>query len=417
MGQKWPGRRVGQIFLPGSPANWNKRPKNRNRRFSFLKNPFVPKKRGFEEMKPRTGERKPKKHRVSQPLPGNFSIKKIMSFSISDRSKNGLEHAAFWLFMFFFVFDYHFLEDNWAQAAGAALLEILTYFVVIYLNLGLLIPVFLKKKRLVLYVLSLAAVVAGYVFLMRATGWENEFYDIGGWRNVFSMVLNTSLFLLISSLYWFFKQGQIERERLFVLKNEKLEAELNFLKAQISPHFVFNTLNNIYALALQKHENAAPMVAKLSGLLRHILYEGNRREVLLRKELDVLKQYIELNLLRKPRSENVDFYVEGNPNGWQIAPMLLINFVENAFKHSNLDHDEKAWIKINTAIGEAGELIFSMENSISPTVFQNEPGGIGLKNARRQLELNYPENHFLGIKNEGGVFQIQLKLQLKKTSP
>ena len=156
------------------------------------------------------------------------------------------------------------------------------------------------------------------------------------------------------------------------------------------------------------------MVAKLSSLLRHILYESNQADVLLKKELYTLKQYIELNLLRNPHSQNVDLYVEGDPNSWRIAPMLLINFVENAFKHSDLNYDEKAWIKIIATIGEVGELHFSLENSVSQTTFQTESGGIGLQNVRHQLELNYPRNHVLSIQNEGGIFQIQLKLQLKK---
>lgn len=316
--------------------------------------------------------------------------------------------------MFLFVFDYHFLENNWAEAIGHTLLEVLTYAALIYLNLGGLIPAFLEKRKPFWYAASLAAVVVGYVFLMRFTGLENQFYQLGGWRNVFSMVLNTSLFLLISLLFWFFRQWQLERERHFILQNEKLEAELNFLRTQISPHFVFNTLNNIYALVLQKHENAGPMVAKLSALLRHILYEGNQGQVLLSKELDTLKQYVELHLLRKPRSQNVDFFVEGNPNGWRIAPMLLLNFVENAFKHSQIDQNELAWIKIHGDIGEAGELHFSTENNIGLAPPGSEPGGIGLQNVRRQLELNYPESHALSVENEGGIFRIQLRVQLKK---
>lgn len=337
-----------------------------------------------------------------------------MSPSFSTLRIQLLEHAAFWLFIFLFVFDYHFLENNWAEAIGTTLLEVMTYCALVYLNLLGLIPVFLKKKWVFWYLVSLAMVVAGYVFLMRATGWEHQFYEIGGWRNVFSMLLNTSLFLLISSLYWYFKQWQVERERYFVLKNEKLEAELNFLRTQISPHFVFNTLNNIYTLALQKHDNTAPMVAKLSALLRHILYEGSQRQILLKKEIETLKQYIELQLLRKPRSQNVDFFVEGNLNGWLIAPMLLINFVENAFKHSQVDHDENAWIKVYCDIMEGGKLHFSTENNTVSTAVSSLSSGIGLQNAQRQLELDYPESHLLSLQNEGGVFRVQLTIQLKK---
>jgi LytS/YehU family sensor histidine kinase len=118
--------------------------------------------------------------------------------------------------------------------------------------------------------------------------------------------------------------------------------------------------------------------------------------------------------LRKPRSKNLDFYAEGSPNSWKIAPMLLINFVENAFKHSNLDTDEAAWIKIESDINNDGQLVFSIENSTSPSSSLAEVGGIGLQNVRRQLELNYPNDHSLTIKKESDVFYLQLKLQLKK---
>lgn len=316
--------------------------------------------------------------------------------------------------MFLFVFDYHFLENNWTQAIGSTLLELLTYAVIVYLNLHLLIPFFLKKKRATLYLSGMAAVVAGYVVLMRLTGLEDYFYEQGGWRNVFSLVLNTSLFLLISTLYWHFKQGQAARERQLVLRSEKLEAELKFLRIQISPHFIFNTLNNIYSLSLEGHENAAPMVAKLSAILRYVLYEGAGSLVLLKKETEALRQYVDLYLLKKTRSRNVDFYTEGNLNGWQIAPMLLVNIVENALKHSNLEQNPDAWVKIQADISTEGMLRFSAENSVSPNAPVNEAGGIGLANLRRQLEINYPENHVLEIKNEDKTFGVTLRLNLKK---
>lgn len=287
-----------------------------------------------------------------------------MTLRLPVRRFKFIEQAVFWLFIFFFVFDYHFIDDNWGEAILNTLTELLTYAVVIYINLLLLIPLLLKKNYLILYLISIAGVIAGYVFLMRFTGWEQYLYELEGWRNVFSMVLNTSLFMLISSLYWYSKQWQIEREQHLMAQNEKLQAELSFLRSQISPHFIFNTLNNIYTLALQKHENTAPMVAKLATFLRYLLYEGSRGRISLQKEAATLKQYIELQLLRKPRSQNVDFYVDGNMNGWLIAPMLLINFVENAFKFSHIDTDEHAWIKMNLQISETGGLIFEIENSI-----------------------------------------------------
>ncbi len=325
-----------------------------------------------------------------------------------------LEHAAFWLFMWLFVFDYHFVENNWGQAILATGMEVFTYAVIVYLNLLLLIPLLLKRKHALLYIASIVSTVAVYVLLLRISGLEKYFYDFEGWRNVFSMVINTSLFLLISFLYWYFKQWRLEHEQQLAWKNEKLEAELNFLRSQISPHFIFNTLNNIYTLALRKDDSTAPMVAKLSTLLRYVLYEGGEWQIFLKKETETLRQYIELQLLRKPISNNVDFYTEGNPAEWKIAPMLLINFVENAFKHSRIDHDEDSWIKIHSNINSEGKLSFSSENSAADTIITDDQGGIGLQNVRRQLELFYPRCHTLTVKHENGIFSVQLNLQLRK---
>jgi LytS/YehU family sensor histidine kinase len=335
--------------------------------------------------------------------------------NIKTNIRSWKEHAAFWLFIFLFVFDYHFLENNWLEAIGNTLLELLTYAVVIYLNLLFLIPNLLENRRQGWYLAAMAAVVVAYILLMRLTGWESHFYEIGGWRNVFSMALNTSLFLLISTLYWFFKRGQAEREQQLVLRSEKLEAELKFLRTQISPHFIFNTLNNVYSLALDRHENAAPMVAKLSGILRYVLYEGAGGQVFLKKEMEVLRQYVELFLLKKARSQNVDFFVEGNPNAWQIAPMLLLNIVENALKHSHLEQDESAWVKIHAEILEDGSLVFSAANSTAAGSPPGDAGGVGLPNLRRHLEINYPASHSLELKNEGQVFSVVLRINLKKS--
>ena len=327
--------------------------------------------------------------------------------------KTFLEHGLFWLFMFLFVFDYHFIEDNWGEASLKTLLELLSYAVIVYINLLLLIPFILKKGKIFLYIFSIILTIIFYIFILHTTNWEGIFYDKTTWRNIFSMVLNSALFFIISSLYWFFQQWQVEREQKIILRSEKLEAELNFLRTQISPHFIFNVLNNIYTLILQNHENAAPMVAKLSTILRYVLYEGSEGEILLHKEIDILKEYIDLNLLKKTRSNNVDFYSEGNLNEWKIAPMLLVNFIENAFKHSNIDNDENAWMKISCEINDENNFDFVAENSVSE---QNKSdfSGIGLQNVQRQLELHYPNRHTITFKKDSETFSVQLKLQLTK---
>ncbi len=122
-----------------------------------------------------------------------------------------LEHGLFWLFMFLFVFDYHFIEDNLGEACLRTLLELLSYAVIVYINLLILIPFILKKGKIFWYMLSIFLTIVSYVFILHITNWESIFYDKATWRNVFSMVLNSSLFFIISSLYWSFQQWQVER--------------------------------------------------------------------------------------------------------------------------------------------------------------------------------------------------------------
>jgi sensor histidine kinase YesM len=304
------------------------------------------------------------------------------------------------------------VEENYLEAILKTSLEVLTYCAIVYINLFVIIANTLEKRKNFLFLICVMIVVLVYVLFIKTTGLEKELYELGEWRNTLSMILNTSLFILISTLYWHFKKGQVERERNLQLKSEKLEAELRFLRAQISPHFLFNSLNNIYSLALQKHDDTAPMVAKLSELLRHILYEGEGGRVRLSSELDMLQQYTALHLLRKPKSKNIDFYIEGKAEGWVIAPNLLITLVENAFKHSNIHEDENAWIKMDTDMdADTGWFTFRTQNSIGSTSIK---GGIGIQNVQQQLELMYKGGYHLNFKDENEIYEVELQILLKK---
>ena len=332
-----------------------------------------------------------------------------MSLSTTKRALS--EHFVFWLFIYFFVFDYY-LENNWWEAIFRTFLEIGTYMCIVYLHLLVLIP-FLAQKKYVFYLLGILSTIIAYIGLLHWTGFELLFYEHTGWRNIFSMVLNISLFLLISLLYWYFKERQLERERYFLLENEKLATELNFLRSQISPHFLFNSLNNIYSLAIQEHPNTAPMVAKLSIILRYILYEGAQNRVPLSREIQILREFCDMQLLKKPLSENVDFYIEGRFDDWKIAPTLLMTFIENAFKHSHLENDATAWIRIHIEINQLGEFYFCLENSLPAAPQSTEKGGIGLQNVERQVALNYP-NAKLIIEKHIEYFSVNLNITLSK---
>lgn len=329
----------------------------------------------------------------------------------------GIDQIILWLFMFLFVIDYH-LQDDLLGALFYTSLEVCSYAVVFYTNYLLLIPAFLKRNKKVLYGISLVFLYVVYILGIRYSSLEESLYEQAAWRNNLSMFLNTSLFLLISILYFYYQEWQLEKERQMELENEKLVAELKFLKTQISPHFIFNTLNNIYSLTLQKHENAAPMVAKLSKIMRYILYDCSENKVALEKEVDNIQNYINLHLLRMPESDNIDFYTEGNFAGLNIAPLLLINFVENCFKHSDINENKDAWIRISCIVEEDKSLNFCSENSYQKSIKKsiknngNKVGGIGLENIKRQLELNYKNKHELTITENDGIYKVDLNIEL-----
>ena len=196
-------------------------------------------------------------------------------------------------------------------------------------------------------------------------------------------------------------------------KAERAEAELRLLKSQISPHFLFNTLNNIYGLAYLRDERAAEMISKLSKLLRYLLYDCDRPKVFLTKEKELIEHYLSIQLLKHEDSRNVDFYHAGIMDNNKIAPMILINFIENCFKHSDLETNPRGWIKIGLEV-DKNELSFRTENTFKDEVkdVARDHMGIGLGNSLKLLEANYPGKHEINITKENNVYQLDLKITL-----
>ncbi len=202
------------------------------------------------------------------------------------------------------------------------------------------------------------------------------------------------------------------REREQLLIKEKLGAELSFLKSQINPHFLFNTLNNIYSLARKKSDKTPEVVLKLSKLLRFVMYETKHQYIAVGKELEFLKDYIELHKIRYDDRLRIDFKYELDDLNAQIMPNILTPFVENAFKHGASQSTMFSYIFIELKLVE-NELYFKVENSFEPTVITDEEEGIGLKNLHRQLELMY-QNFNLQNKKENQKFIAELSLNLNE---
>lgn len=226
--------------------------------------------------------------------------------------------------------------------------------------------------------------------------------------NELRMVIITVIYatLIRFTIDWFDSQ-KIKTE----LINRQQSSELALLRSQVNPHFLFNTLNNIYALVYNKSDEAPAAVMKLSSLMRYMLYESSIDKVLLEKEIDYIKSFIELQELRLKSLDFVDFKIIGNIEGIKIAPMLLIPYVENAFKHCSKSESPGIFITIEANTGQLKMQIMNYVKDENP--HSEQPSGIGLINTKRRLELLYPNLHELKITETDTQYQVDLMINIK----
>jgi LytS/YehU family sensor histidine kinase len=279
---------------------------------------------------------------------------------------------------------------------------------------------FLNKRWSVLRLLSLtflAFLLSMTVFLWiskfmqeyvlhRSMKDENYFTFASFVYAFFLLCFTTGIALFLKLLRQNIKARETEQEMV----KKRLETELRFLKAQTNPHFLFNTLNNIYGLARKKSDDTAEVVMKLSKLLRFMLYETNKPYIPIEDEVRVMEDYIELEKIRYNKRLRIDFDKAIDNQHEPIAPLILLPFVENAFKHGAGETINDSYIKIEIRLQESS-LYFFVENSKPDDSLSVITEKIGLSNVRRQLELMYPE-HQLHIENHTSTFSIVLKLNL-----
>lgn len=209
---------------------------------------------------------------------------------------------------------------------------------------------------------------------------------------------------------WFSQQQDIAR--LAQLEEENKEAELKALRSQVNPHFLFNSLNAIYSESLKKTDKAPRMILQLSDLLRYVLDQIGSDRVDLKDELDYLSNYVEMQLMRLNDPSKIKYTVKGNPGELTIAPLLLINFVENCFKHSDLQSEE-GYIDINLSI-QGHKLEFSAENIIPVKAYTTSElrAGTGIENSKKRLELAYPNKFGLELSSDDHIFKTNLYMEL-----
>ncbi|MGN6179034.1 MAG: sensor histidine kinase [Mucilaginibacter sp.] len=328
-------------------------------------------------------------------------------------------HVFFWLSLISF-FMYLGTEDMKMSVKSLFIVFLLYPAINIslfYLNFLLLIPVFFNKKRYSLYIISVAIAIVGYGVMKYSIGliFKKEVlareygHVIGFWPYFWNTVLVSLVFIFFSialkfAIDWFTNE-RIQRD----LENQRLSAELSFLKSQINPHFLFNSLNSIYSLAYQRSETTPEAILKLSEIMRYMLYECNDNKVALSKELQYLHNYIDLQKIRFGKKSYIDFKVNGKVEHQQIVPLLLIAFIENAFKHG-IANDPLSPISLFIDV-DTEHLHFYIRNK-KHNNNRDTLGGIGLNNVKRRLDLLYPGKYNLDITEDEQSYTCELSLVL-----
>lgn len=340
-----------------------------------------------------------------------------------NRNRVVLLHVSFWLvYLSFNLYQASVFQRgrgyDWERMLTSLSIQLVFTMVIAYLNYFFTWPRFLKSKSIGRYLLEFsvpfALLLTLRVHLQRylVDGYTHRvefFYSSFFIVQIVAITLFIVLFvgMLRFAVDWFELEGKRKE-----LENEKLLAELNFLKAQINPHFLFNTLNNLYYLAYTKSENTTEVIAKLSQMMRYMIYESNHAKVALSKEIEYMENYISLERLRLNNQIPIAFEVKGAVENVWITPLIFITFLENAFKHGVSNDNPNAWINISIEVAP-GECIYKVGNS-KPTnkTGVHEKSGIGLQNVKRRLALSYPEKHQLQVDDSTDSYSVILNLTI-----
>lgn len=328
-----------------------------------------------------------------------------------------LSHLLFWIFIVtYFAWGFGF-QTNPLRSVVNASFFLPGFFIMVYSLLYFLVPRYLLQRKFVSFFVGLLVVLTIcmlYAVLAQVSLDDSKTFrgmTISQGRNILPFLHVGGIALSIKLLiYWYQQKNQtLEAEK------QKTAAELQLLKAQLHPHFLFNTLNNLYAHSLEASPRCPEIVMKLSELLRFMIYESNTPKMPLTKEIHVLKSYITLEEMRYGDRIDISVTVDGDIEKHQIAPFLLLPFLENAFKHGTSKQLDQCWVSLNISV-ENSQMYFKLVNSIEPQTDDDAAkfGGLGLQNVQKRLELLYKGKHSLETIRLEEVFIVDLKITLEK---
>lgn len=328
-----------------------------------------------------------------------------------------LLHLTFWVL--YVTYRYYDIAEftGWKLAIAYVGIPLSFNLAVSYSHYILLLPVWLTRKQVWRYI-TLTILLVGFFSAFRILT-ENqiyplivknsEYYKTVKLSRIISTIWDALGFMLFTGMIRFTIDRFDLESKQKQLQNEKLTAELNYLKAQINPHFLFNTLHNLNYLVYAKSDSATEVIIKLSNIMRYMIYDASKASVQLTKELDYLHDYIHLESIRLTHAFDLSFDKQGDYQQVEIAPLLMITLLENAFKHGVRDTDKKSWIKMELRV-DSQVIFFQVSNQIlaaDPTKLRS---GFGLDNLRKRLELSYPNRHDLKISQDSQIYTVQLTL-------
>lgn len=346
---------------------------------------------------------------------GKADIKKIFNAWVKTPS---FYHVVFWFVCFVVVFLTGVSSMGWRDAFFTDLVNIGFFVIIAYINYFILFPKYLKDKNLLwhfgalfLVALLLTPIKLTCFYIVTSANAELQSSFMG---NRFFIFFTTFLVGTSTTIYMIMNDWIVQQREKKDLESRTLQSELKFLKSQINPHFLFNTLNSLYALTLKKSDLAPEIVLKLSEMMRYMLYECNEKEVPLSKEINYMQNYLELEKLRHGSKMLIDFKISGDIDTQKISPLILIPFIENSFKHGINNQVNQGFVNLELNVVEH-DLQMVLENSKSPSlpkINEKRSGGIGLVNVKRRMDILYPNLHQLEIKESPNTYKIELNLNL-----
>lgn len=332
--------------------------------------------------------------------------------------KESVTHVLFWLMLFVIFVMVDMRTSTLWFTVKKEFVNIGFFAIIVYINILYVFPKYLEHKNLLNHILTLF-IIALLLTPIRTMVFYVLYDDQPSAQSFFIanqqyIFISTFLVGMSSTIYSIVRDWLKSQREKQELQKQTLKSELRFLKSQINPHFLFNTLNNLYALTLKKSDLAPEIVLKLSEMMRYMLYECNERRVPLQKEVNYLKNYLELEKLRQGNKFITNLEVQGEIGNQQIAPLMFIPFVENSFKHGISNSISEGYVNIEILVDEQ-DLQVNIENSKAislPSPNKKKSGGIGLVNVKRRLDLLYPDEYQLDIKDSPDKYRVELGLTL-----